>query len=123
MLRCKLVFIYSPQKLSCIPIYQEFLHSMLVNSPPSYLLHILLLSLFSLLLEFLKFLLYLLFLMSQLLHVFPDFKCSSKSHILGTFEFVFQFTNSLLSSVINCLNLPLNWFYVNIILFLLYDKF
>lgn len=75
-------------------------------------------SLFSLLLEFLIFLLYLLFLMSQLLHIFPDFKCSSISYILGTFEFVFQFTNSLLSSVINCSNLPLNWFYVNIILFL-----
>ena len=73
---------------------------------------------FSLPLEFLIFLLYLLFLLSQLLHIFPDFKCSSMSYILGTFEFVSQFTNSLLSSVINCSNLPLNWFYVNIILFL-----
>ena len=91
---------------------------MLVNSPPMFLLLILLLSLFSLPLEFLIFLLYLLFLMSQLLHIFPDFKCSSKSYILGTFEFVFQFTNSLSSSVINCSNLPLDWFYVNIILFL-----
>lgn len=40
------------------------------------------------------------------------------SYLLGTFHFIFQFTNFLFSSVMNCVNPPLSCFYLCIVLFL-----
>lgn len=113
------LFLFIPLRNSVVLLLTEnsLLHSILVSYLPLYI-HMMLLFFFSL---FSSGILnisvgpshFIPYVSLFLLHIFHDF--NSVSCILGIFQYVFQFTNSLFSSVVNCLTPPLSCFYLNIL--------